>query len=127
MNAMTGEKLFQILCAKEYSRFYARNLIMRHLNLIADTIGDEPVESVCLGFEQTPRGSGHSLAMAVTDKNLYIAAEPQNSPNIVRVPLQRIRSVSWHDPCMVLSLGGGDVSIRTDEKFTEYLKKKTAS
>ena len=118
---VTKEELFEILCAKEYTRYYSRQLALQNLEVIAREIQNEKPLAVCLGFEDTPRGSGHSLAMVLCKTDLYFGTG-YNAPHTVRVPLARIRKCYWDSPCMVLEFSTGTVRIRTDENFVRAVQ-----
>ncbi len=118
---MNAQEMYDLLNRRQFSRDFASSLLMDHLQVISSYLKDEQPLAVFCGFEDTDRGSGHSLAAAITAERLVIGAHDIREDRVWEVRFREVSSVSFEDYALVLEAARGTMRIRVNDSNGERL------
>ena len=115
INAMNAQEMFELMNRQEFSRDYAAELLMDHLELISGYLKKEEPAAVFCGFEDTPRGSGHSLAGVITKSRLVLAAHDIREDRIWEVYLNEIEDAEFVEHGISIRAPKGTMRFRVND------------
>jgi hypothetical protein len=118
---MNAQEMYDLMNRRQFSRDFASELIMNHLEVISRYLKNEMPLAVFCGFEDTDRGSGHSLAAVITAERLVIGAHDVREDRVWEVWFREVSSVSFADHCLVLEASRGTMRIRVNDSSGERL------
>ena len=123
INAMNAQEMFELMNRQEFSRDYAAELLMDHLELISRYLKKEEPAAVFCGFEDTPRGSGHSLAGVITKDRLVLGAHDIREDRIWEVYLNEIEDAEFIEHGISIHAPKGTMRFRINDTSGERLAK----
>jgi hypothetical protein len=118
---MNAQEMYDLLNRRQFTRDFASNLLMDHLEVISRYLKEEQPLAVFCGFEDTDRGSGHSLAAAITADRLVIGAHDVLEDRVWEVRFREVTGVSFVNHGLVLEAPRGILRIRVNDANGERL------
>lgn len=106
---------------QQFSRDFSSELLLDHLKVISGYLKEEVPLAVFCGFEDTSRGSGHSLAAVITGNRLVIGAHDIREDRVWEVYFRDVSDVSFKEHGLVLETEKGTMRIRINDSNGERL------
>lgn len=118
---MNAQEMLAKMNRQQFSRDFSSQLLLDHLKVISDYLKEEVPLAVFCGFEDTSRGSGHSLAAVITEKRLVIGAHDIREDRVWEVYFQDVIDVTFREHGLELETEKGPMRIRVNDCNSERL------
>lgn len=121
MDVMNALEMYEMMNRRQFSRDFASRLLMEHLEVLSRFLKDEEPLDVFCGFEDTGRGSGHSLAAAITPARLVIAAHDVREDRVWEIRFRDVIRTDFTEHGLNLETEKGTARIRVNDVNGERL------